>query len=68
VVHGQCRTTKGYEARRHQKDLSRINIMTATLLRTAALGALFILPAAHAQQIWQQHEFFQNSESVTSYF
>src|SRR5260370_34088019 len=39
------------------------------LLRIAALiGATAARPAAHAQQIWQQHEFFQNSESLHSYF
>jgi hypothetical protein len=40
-----------------------------TLLRTAALiGATAALPAAHAQQVWHQQEFFQNSESLHSYF
>jgi hypothetical protein len=40
-----------------------------SLLRTAALiGATAALPTAHAQQVWQQHEFFQNSESLHSYF
>jgi hypothetical protein len=43
--------------------------MITTLLRTAALlGATAAMSAAHAQQIWQQHEFFQNSESLHSYF
>src|ERR1700723_3313611 len=42
--------------------------MITTLLRISALlGAISILPAAHAQT-WQQHEFFQNSESLHSYF
>jgi hypothetical protein len=43
--------------------------MIRTLLRTFALaGAILALPIANAQQIWQQREFFQNSESVASYF
>ncbi len=42
--------------------------MVKILLRTAALvGAISTLPVAHAQT-WQQHEFFQNSESVHAYF
>ena len=42
--------------------------MIKTLLRTAALlGATVAVPLGHAQT-WQQHEFFQNSESSTAYF
>jgi len=42
--------------------------MITTLLRISTLlGAISTLSVAHAQT-WQQHEFFQNSESVHSYF